>query len=591
MALSFLNNSVQRITFGDSITNWVDDGTSLAANSNYYLSNNSSIADSLARNQTRGFSYNVGAVGTLDLTDKIISIWMLCNIPGFLEPMSVGGICVMWTANGATFGNGNAGNFEYRVAGSDTYDGGWIKFIIDPTRQGFVGANLTTPTIAQLSAVSHIGMYWRVGNQTVPGNVDNTFIDSIDIHNRKGIQIVGTSSDLFEDLYQKDTVEGTGSPAGPIGLFNKENNVYLFGSKLLLGSGTVQTDVTGVGSTVVFLDPPVTGTSPNTTDALTPLAPALSTDCLGYHISGNNTKVQFGQSNLVGGVTTITAGRKYEFIMEPTTTGNFYSSRFDEIGMFGQTGTNTTLRGVTYSGGGWDVTGDIVVPNSNYLFNNCQFNNCAQIVVNDSVWVGGFVTDFEAPVTGIGSTGCDDLGAMKITPSFDVTDTNFIGNVYAINLQETGSYIYSIVMAGNIDETGASVDVINCTTGTGILLIQEGFASPATGDGSNPNGGVIDIQSVKTLTITGFVNNSELYMRDYTPEAGSSTVVTRFNEESAIGSYEYVYGDPGSAVDLFVMKNKTTPTDTGYQWLSIRNFALPNSNQSLQIFQIRDRNT
>ena len=41
--------------------------------------------------------------------------------------------------------------------------------------------------------------------------------------------------------------------------------------------------------------------------------------------------------------------------------------------------------------------------------------------------------------------------------------------------------------------------------------------------------------------------------------------------------------------DLFVLKNKLNPSDTGYQWLSFRNFTLPQDNQSLQIFQIVDR--
>jgi hypothetical protein len=39
------------------------------------------------------------------------------------------------------------------------------------------------------------------------------------------------------------------------------------------------------------------------------------------------------------------------------------------------------------------------------------------------------------------------------------------------------------------------------------------------------------------------------------------------------------------------MKNKTSATDTGYQWLSIRDFSLPDDNQQLLVFQIEDRNS
>ena len=585
MAISVINNSWQRLSFGTAGETWVTDGGAAATDTNYFLCNGSSRADPLSKNDQVGWAFDQGA-GGIDVTDKVISIWTLSNIAGILRTFAAGGISIIWAPDGATWGAGNANNFEYYVAGADTYFGGWKKFFIDPTKIDTLG---NTPTIAQLQACRYIGCYFRVENVTVPGNVNNTFIDSIDVHDRAGLNIVGTSSDIFEDLYTIDTVNGTGTtPAGPIGIFTKENGIYLSNAKLLFGNGTTQTDITGIGSVVAFVDPPYSGQSANTTHPLAPLEPALEVGGLGYHISGSNTKVQFGQSNLVGGVTTITAGTKYEFLMESTATGNFYASRFDTIGTYGGTGLSTTLRGTTYQGGGWDVTGDIIVPNSNYLFNTCQFNNCAQIQANDGVFDGGFVTDFDAPVTGT-TTGCDDLGAMKIDTTFDVTNTNFIGNVYAINFQESGSYPFNLNFSNNLDESGNTpVDLINCTPDNVVVQFQGGTL-PTTGAGSNPNGGTIDIQNVVTLTITGFVDNSELFMRDATD--GTQNIVERFNEESAIGNYQYVYQDAGSEVDLFIMKNKTSPGDTGYQWLSIRDFSLPNDNQQLLVFQIEDRNS
>jgi hypothetical protein len=435
-------------------------------------------------------------------------------------------------------------------------------------------------------------MFFRVTNVTVPGNVNNAFIDSIDIHNREGLNIVGTSSDVFEDLYTLDTVDGTGTnPPGPIGIFTKENNVYVSNAKILFGNGTETTRVTGAGSVVVFADPFYSGQSVNTTHPLAPSEPALEVGGLGYHISGNDTIVQFGQSSLVGGVTTITAGTQYEFLLESTATGNFYASRFDEIGTYGGTGLSTTLRGTTYQGGGWDVTGDIIVPNSNYLFNTCQFNNCAQIQANDGVFDGGFITDFDAPVTGT-TTGCDDLGAMKIDTTFDVTNTNFIGNVFAINFQESGSYPFNLQFSNNSDQSGNTpVDIINCTPNNVIVQVQGGV-SPSTGEASNPDGGTIDVQNVVTLTITGFVDNSELYARNHRQNP-NDPIVERFNEESAVGNYEYVYNagaEVGSTIDLFIMKNQTSPTDTGYKWLSFEDFPLAQSNSQLFVSQIIERN-
>ena len=324
------------------------------------------------------------------------------------------------------------------------------------------------------------------------------------------------------------------------------------------------------------------------------LFPSHDPGGLGYHVSGDDTIVQFGQSSLVGGVTTITAGTQYEFLLESTATGNFYASRFDEIGTYGGTGLSTTLRGTTYQGGGWDVTGDIIVPNSNYLFDTCQFNNCAQIEVNDGVFDGGFITDFDAPITTAGATGCDDLGAIKIDTTFDVTNINFIGNKFAINFQESGSYPFNISQfSNNSDQSGNTpVDVINCTPDNVIVQVQEGTAVPATGEASNPAGGTIDVQSVVTLTITGFVDNSELYARNHT-ENQSDPIVERFNEENVSNNYEYVYNagaEVGSTIDLFIMKNQTSPTDTGYKWLSFEDFPLAQSNSQLFVTQIIERN-
>ena len=351
MAISVINDSWQRLSFGDPDVSetWVTaGGASIVTDTLFTLSSGTSAADSLARNDDTGWAFDIGA-GT-DISDKVISIWVLVNVAGFLVPLADGGgagLSIFWTPDGSTWGD-NTNTYRYGIGGNDTYFGGWEKFFIDPTKTDSFGK---VPTLSDLQNCRYIGMFFRMGGATVPGNVDNAFIDSIDLHDRRGLNVVGTSSDVFEDLYTLDTVDGTGNPAGPIGIFTKENNVYLSNAKVLFGNGTTQTDVTGIGSVVVFRDPFYSGNNiVNPVHPLSPLIPALEVGGLGYHISGNNTKVQFGQSNLVGGVTTITAGTQYELLMESTATGNFYASRFDEIGTYGGTGLVTTLRGITYSG-------------------------------------------------------------------------------------------------------------------------------------------------------------------------------------------------------------------------------------------------
>ena len=82
-------------------------------------------------------------------------------------------------------------------------------------------------------------------------------------------------------------------------------------------------------------------------------------------------------------------------------------------------------------------------------------------------------------------------------------------------------------------------------------------------------------------------------MRDFTN--GTTNIVERFNEEAATGSYDYVYQDDGSLVDIFVLKATGDPqaadeNDRPYQWLSFREFSLPLNSQQLLIQQILDRN-
>jgi len=599
MAISVINQSWRRLNFGDSTTNWVNDGgASIAANLDFYLSNSSSIADSLAKNQSRGWAYNIGAAsGPIDLRDKVLSFWFLCNVAGFLVPISQGGVCITLTVNGSTFGQGNAGNFEYYVAGNDTYTGGWIKLFIDPSKED---SNGNRPTPGQLASISHVGMFFRTGNNTIPGNLDNTFIDSIDIHNRNGLNIIGTSSNVFEDLYQIDN-SGTGSPAGPIGIFTKEDGIYLSNSRLLFGSGSQTTDVTGLSSTVVFLNPTYSGSTTGIfpQSASAPLSPALECGGLGYHISGTNTKVQFGLDSLVKGVTTLTAGLRYECLFDPSGTGLFYGSKFNKIGAYAGTGNDfldfASLE--TYDNGGTNTTGIINIPNSNYSFYNCQFNDCNRILVNDSVWVGGFITDYSIRSGEVGRNP-ERLGAVLIDTSFNMTDVNFIGNETAIQFIESGEYPFNLFFSNNLNFSGTEeLDVVNYPDygnppGPVIILYQGGDV-PFTGTEGQSQplaflGATVDIEFVVTLNITGFVDGSELFMRDAT--TATNPIVTRFNENLATGSYQYVYSDPGSSVDLFVLKNKLNPSDTGYQWLSFRNFTLPQDNQSLQIFQIVDRN-
>lgn len=578
MAISVINNSWERLAFGDASETWVDDGGATNVRDTlYFLSNNGSRGESLSKNGQVGWAYDIGAGGR-DLSGSVISSWVLVNIAGILRTLSNGGLTIVWCPDGATWGAGNANNFEYYVGGSDVYFGGWQKFFIDPTKTDTLG---NTPTLSNLQNIRYIGYYFRVENVTVPGNVNNAFIDSIDIHNRNGLNIVGTSSDLFEDLYTLDTVDGTGtaSQEGPIGIFTKENNVYVSNSRLLIGSGNENTDVTGVGSTVVFADPTFSGQTPQTVVSdvpATPLETALEVGGLGYHFSGNDTKVQFGQSNLVGGVTTITAGTKYEIKFESSATGNFYSSRFDNVGVYGGTGTSSIIDGSSFNAGGWDVSGNISGLNSNYFFNNCQFNNCGQIIVEDSIWSGGFITDYSYKAGGTADP-IESGAVLANSGIFNMNNTSFIGNAYAINFLDTGVYNFNLRFNEN-----TPADLINNTTGSVIVQVLDGD-TPTTGVDSNPNGGSIDIQNSVSLTLTDIVPGSEVRIYKSNPTGVFPDELAGIESEDD-GVFEYIYNFTGNFnVDIVVL-------NTGYVYFRQDDNLLGSAPNTIKINQVFDRN-
>lgn len=585
MAISVINNTWERLAFGDASETWVDaGGATNVRDTLYYLSNNGSRGESLSKNGTVGWAYDIGAGGR-DLSDSVISSWVLVNIAGILRTLSNGGLSIVWAPDGATWGAGNANNYEYYVGGADTYFGGWKKFFIDPTKTDTLG---NTPTVAQLQAIRYIGYYFRVENVTVPGNVNNSFIDSIDVHRRPGLNIIGTSADLFEDLYTLDTVDGTGNAGqeGPIGIFTKENNVYLSNARLLIGSGTQNTDVTGVGSTVVFTDPFFSGNGVNTSVPLAPLEPALEVGGLGYHFSGNDTKVQFGEQSLVGGVTTITAGTKYELIFGENATGNFYSSRFDEVGVYAGTGTTTTiLSESSVKAGGWDSDGYISGVNSNYFFNNCQFNNCNQILPRDSIWSGGFITDYDSvqPLVGGEPGPKGEFGAVRINSGlFNMTDVSFIGNLYAIAFLDSGTYNFQLNFSSNKDYNGSTpVDIVNLNDGDVIVQVLGGD-TPTSGAYSKRPGG-IDIQNSVTLTLTDIVVGSEVRLYKSDPTGIFPTELAGTESEDD-GTFQYIYNFTGNFdADIVVL-------NTGYVYFRQNNNTLTDNAATIKINQVFDRN-
>ena len=586
----------RRITDASSITDWgvsrVDGGggqswTNIAVNTAEAIQGGSCVsAESTANADGKVvfFAYDVlNAEGaSLDFSpgggEENSPIWIWAKI---IAPQSTGSAT---TLPGLSVGLSSAGagtpadtdTAWWTFYGIENYPGSWVRMVINPS--------ITLPTASgasfSLASVSHVGMVGTT--QTSKGSVEVGFVDAIDIGS--GIQVFGDvdtavyGQDGFLEIFNSG--ESDTNKYGAFESVEDTQTVFKVRGQVLIGdaSGTNTTNFTGTDSILVFDAPQYI----NSTNA--DFTNALGDDFQKMAFEGNATNptnIQLGISAGAGDNTrgrngVIFLGNDDYFINMDFNDGNVNSLYFygctvrnfdDPAGTVADTVTWTATGSHGFFGSVWDKCRELN-PDSGVTIRNSTFLN----------------HDYQ----GIGVRG--SINWNSTTPPddqiIDIKNCSFIANDYAISHIESGTYIYDnlsfsdntfdIYFAGDL--LGEDL-IINATNGTLTTL------SATTG---NP-GDTVTVTATVTLTITGFVDNSELYARDATD--ATIGIVERFNEESAVGNYQYVYNDPGSDIDLFVMKNQTSPTDTGYQWLSIRDFTLPNTAQTLQIFQIIERNS
>ena len=461
----------------------------------------------------------------------------------------------------------------WSIYGLETYPGGFVRMVVDPT---------TTPTVSggafsasSLSSLRTFGIAYNLSDGR--NGVQGLQLDAIDIGSGLRIYESGTENDGFGDLLFAD--EGTvNNKYGVVSALDEGENIIQFQGKIFIG------DNTGVNQTVFSdIDKVIVAAQPQYIDSSQSFQNVLQDDYLEILCVGNttaSTDIDFG---IKVGAGDDARGRNGLIFL-----GNdlynvdlkFNDGNVDTFGFYGTTLTNFKPTGNLI----WNAV-------DNHEFIGSVLNGCSRLEPDSGLTIRN------CTFLNHSSNSVIDSGALLFTSNppddqvIDIKNCSFVANDRGIQHEASGTFTYD-----GFSFSDNTFDVF-FSTGTASDLVVN-VTNPVTPAASitattGAAGSTVSFLSSFTLTITGFVNGSELFMRNATDE--TTNIVERFNEESAIGSYEYTYDDALSLVDLFVLKATGNPTDPDknnrpYQWLSFRDFELPSASQQLLVQQILDRN-
>jgi len=342
----------------------------------------------------------------------------------------------------------------------------------------------------------------------------------------------GTTDDGFGDILLED--EGTlNNQYGVLTSLEDTETVLQINGKLLIGdnTGTAETIFDDINKVITFAVPKYFNSAGELVNAIDDNYQEIS--FVGNTTSG--TFVTLGES--VGGGDD-TRGRNGVLFLgndDYTINMGFNDGNVNSLYLYGCTVRNfDDPLGNVDAGVSWTATGS-------HGFFGSVWDKCRELNPDSGVTIRNS-TFLNHQFDGLGERG-SILWNSTSPPDdqiIDIKNCSFIANDNAIYHDVSGTYIYDnlsfsdntfdIYFAGSF---GGEDLIINATNGTlTTLSATTGFV-----------GDTVTVTATVTLTITGFVDNSELYARNATDSPQG--IVERFNEESAVGDYQYVYNDPG----------------------------------------------
>ena len=417
-----------------------------------------------------------------------LRFWFLDSAAGLLDVTSNGGIRV-------GISDGTNTGYWY-VAGSDTYDGGWLNVVIDVTSTVDDG---TQPT--NLSTISTI--YIAI-NQTASGkNFDNVWIDNLCLCD--GLTAYGDdSSDYFdfEDIYQADDT------SLGIGIIRKIGGQYYSTGSIEIGdsAGTSGTMFQAMSQVLVFEDREVSS-------SLYDLSPVDNGTGTTEFILGNKV----GTAGIQGCVI-----RTQSETQTPKFTIDGSGSNVDNFKLYGTTFFDA---GVITLGN--DATEVEVV--------SCSFESCDQLIMNDCNTSSCFFINTSSTA-----------GAILWNETIQIADSSFVGNTTGAGIEmpsATGTpYSYNgLTFSGNTYD-------VNNTSGSAITVNKLSGSDPSTYTGSS-----VTFSASFTLTLTGIVEGTNVTIVN-------SSTRTVLQDTTCGASGEVTYGHSGGeTVDILFMNTAYDP--------------------------------
>lgn len=610
-------NGLTNITLANNNTGftvWKRDGTggtpSAISETDVFIQGTGSCSVKVS-NQGVALAYGTSGLN-LSATNTHLYIWCNMLAGGLMkvrDSTSEPGLAIIVSSD-ATLSTGS--NYKmWAVDGSDTYPGGWVRYVIDLSKT----ATISTGTL-NLSSVQHVGMYCNTRPNTA--KFDNMAIDRIDYTTGAGLRVYGTSTtdDTFGDILTAD--EGTVNNKYGI-VTSKEGIIYCRG-RIELGD-----DVSTNAATLTDVDKVVVWEDPRYYDG-TADASCVSSTLYRLDVVGNATgatSVTLGKKVGTGdtasgrnGMLFVSAGPNVDVDFDDgnVNTMKLYGSELRGIIGTIAWGTNTAHEciGVTFNGcNQFDPVGGIIMRdvkfvsvwddgtadasnrsallwNSSIDIKNCQFlanshssSDVAHGIEHDTI--PGAATGTATTANGAGTTLIDSAASFLTTAAvndvvFNETDGSW-GVVSSVdsNTQLTHSTLttgtendwdvsdaYSVVTPVTYTDlvfSGNEKDVHNSTS-DGLAISKVGTSNPSTSTGT------VAIQGSVTVSFKAVdSNNTAIQGVRVTAylQSDNTEILNTTTNASGIASTSYSGSTPAT---IYYRYRKASPGDTKYINLS-----------------------
>lgn len=601
-------SSVSAVNDNTGFSVWKRDGTggtpSAISETDVYLQGTGACSIKVS-NQGIVLAYGTGGLN-LSATGTHVYIWVNMLAGGLMATRANNGLCVCLSSD-ATLSSGSNYSF-WAVDGSDTYPGGWVRYVIDVSKTRTTGAGTLN-----LSSVQHIGMYCDTRPNVA--KFDNLVIDRIDYTTHgTGLRVYGTSTTdaTWADILAADE----GNTSNKYGVVtSKEGIIYVRGT-IALGDdvGTNAATLTDTDSIVVFESPKYYNGSAE--------VDAVSSSFQQIKIVGNGTgatSVTFGAKVGSGdtasgrnGVTLVQSDAPVtiDFDDGNANTVQVYGSSFQKIsgGLSWGTSTSHECIGNSFSGcTTFDPVGGIVIrdcsfigvyddgtadastraallwnssvdiKNSTFIANSHSSSDVAYGIEHDAI--ASVATGTVTTADGTGTTLIDSAASFLSTVAvndyvYNETDGSF-GQVSSVdsNTQVTLSALsggtdndfdisdaYSIspaVTYDNLTFSSNEVDVLNSTS-DGLFVSKSNGSNPSTATGLVEFIGSVSV----TITVVDGSNNPIQNAQTTVRLASdNSSILNTDTNASGVASTSYAGSTPAS---VLVKIRKSSPGDTRY---------------------------